>query len=176
MFMEESIGGEITKRLSQEVGDVSAVRSIAVKYFRTIHTWFPIVSEISYYEHLSTIFLQPSATWSLLSLSMALITTMPTESERMFALYLLLKSSVSLVEAGSINCLEVVQARLLVSLFEFGHGMDSAVFISLAATARAAVAIELDRTYKSCPSATSNVLSKSDQGYRVWWGIVMLDR
>ncbi|RFU34686.1 hypothetical protein B7463_g1652, partial [Scytalidium lignicola] len=176
LLMEEGINNEITKRLSHAIGDVTAIRIAAVKYFRTIHLWFPIISEISFYERLSNILLQPSAAYSLLSLSMALITTIPKDNEKMLSLYFLLKSSIAIVEAGNINSLEVVQARLLVSLFEVGHGMDPAAFISLAATARAAVAIGLNQTVKNRCVDNTNVLSRSEQGHRVWWGLVMVDR
>ncbi|KAH8821338.1 hypothetical protein F5884DRAFT_83780 [Xylogone sp. PMI_703] len=175
-FMKKGINSEITKRLSQAIGDISDIRLVSVKYFRTIHTWFPILSEITFYENLTSIFSKPDAAYSLLSLSMGLITTMPSNNEKMLSLYFLLKSSISIVEAGNINSLEVVQARLLVSLFEVGHGMDPAAFISLAATTRAAVAVGLNQTVKNRCVDDTSVLSKSEQGHRVWWGLVMLDR
>jgi len=98
-------------------------------------------------------------------LALALVSTVPPEDTRT-DLYFLLKSSISLVEAADINSLEVVQARLLVCLYEVGHGMNAA-YISIAATARAAV--ELGITGKmegSCDKVEA----------RLWWGIVMVDR
>lgn len=103
---------------------------------------------------------------------MALVNTIPAKDDKpdtLPPLYILLKTSIGIVEAANINTLEVVQARLLVSLFEVGHAMPAA-FISLAATARAAVLIGLNRTIHDAST------SQRDEGLRVWWGIVMLDR
>jgi hypothetical protein len=174
--MEASVSNAVTDQLSNGVGDVSAVRNIAVKYFKTMHLWFPILSDISFYEGLSNVFLQPRADYSLLTLSIALISTMPSDEKEMSSLYFLVKNSIGIVEASNINSLEVVQARTLVSLFEVGHGLDPAAFISLAATARAAAAVGLNRTIENRCSGSVDVLSKSEQGLRVWWGIVLLDR
>jgi Fungal specific transcription factor domain len=177
-FIRASINNTITEKLMQAVGNVSAVRNAAVSYFKSIHVWFPILSEISFYERLSSIFDKPCAEYSLLSLSMVLITTMPPVKDTLdsfTSLYILVKSSIAIAEAGNINSLEIVQARLLVSLFEFGHGMPAA-FISIAATVRAAVAIGINQTVKKPCTDVSSTCSKLEEGLRVWWGIVMLDR
>lgn len=170
--MLPSINIAITEQLSKAVGNVANVRDVAATYFGTIHLWFPIMSETWYYERLPNIFAHPRADHSLLSLSMALINIIPAEKDRpetLSPLYVLLKSSIAIIEAANINTLEVVQARLLVSLFEVGHGIPAA-FMSLAATARAAVLIGVNQIVNDTLS------SERDEGLRVWWGIVMLDR
>lgn len=162
----------------QSVGDVSAVRYAAVKYFKSIHVYFPIISELSFYERLAGTFEEPCAKFSLLSLSLALVTTVPPGKDKLetfTSLYILVKSSIGIVEAANINSLEIVQARVLVSLFEFGHGMPAA-FISIAATVRAAVAIGLNQTIEKPCTDVSTPCSQLEEGLRVWWGIVMLDR
>ncbi len=177
-LIRPSINNMITGKLRSSVGDISAVRNAANKYFKSIHLWFPILSELSYYERLTSVFDKPCSEYSLLSLSMMLITTSPPVKETLdsfTSLYILVKSSIAIVEAATINSLEIVQARLLVSLFEFGHGMPAA-FISIAATVRAAVAIGLNQTIKSPCTDPSADCSKLEEGLRVWWGIVMLDR
>jgi hypothetical protein len=167
-----SINTAITEQLSKAVGNVADVRDVAATYFGTIHLWFPIMSERWYYERLPNIFEHPRADHSLLSLSMALINSIPAEKDKpdtLSPLYVLVKSSIAIIEAANINTLEVVQSRLLVSLFEVGHGIPAA-FMSLAATARAAVLIGVNQTIHGSSSPAR------DEGLRVWWGIVMLDR
>jgi hypothetical protein len=129
------------------------------------------VSESLFYERLPTTFLKPRADLSLLSLSIALITRIPAEedSDFMSSLYTLVKGSIAIIEAANINSLETVQARFLVSLFESGHGIPAA-YLSIAATARAAALLGINRTIND-PCSPS-----SEEGLRVWWGIVMLDR
>ena len=173
------VNNTITEHLVCAVGDLSSVRNVAVRYFRSIHLWFPIVSEIPYHERISKIYENPSAEYSLLSLSMALITAPPPEketSDRFTTLYMLVKSAIAMAEAANLHSLEIVQSRLLVSLFEFGHTIEPAAFISLAATARAAVAIGLNKEINKPCSDNLVPCSKKEEGNRVWWGIVMLDR
>jgi hypothetical protein len=128
----------------------------------------PIISENLYYEHLPATFLSPLASHSLLSLSMALITTLPINEETFASLYPVVKICIALTEAAGLNSMETVQARLLVSLFEVGHALDGA-YMSIAATARAAAALRVNRT-------VDDLSPESEEGLRVWWGIVMLDR
>lgn len=167
-FLQSSISMAVTENLSRVVGDLFALRKVAERYFSSIHLWFPILSELSFDERLSRAFSGPCAEFSLLSLSLALITTIPPEDEArdsFSSLYMLVKSSIAVVEAANIHTLKVVQARLLVSLFEAGHDIEPAAYISIAATARAAAAIGLNKGNEM-----------SEEGSRVWWGIVMLDR
>jgi hypothetical protein len=129
----------ITEKLKHSTGDISAVRNAAKKYFSSIHIWFPILSELSYYERLASVFEKPCAEYSLLSLSMMLITTKPPVKENLdsfTSLYILVKSSIAIV----------------------------------------AVAIGLNQTIKRPCTDVSADCSKREEGLRVWWGIVMLDR
>jgi hypothetical protein len=177
-FIRASINSAITEKLIHYVGDVSAVRNAVSEYFKSVHLWFPVVSELSYYERLTNVFERPCAGYSLLSLSMVLITTMPPVEDTLdsfTSLYILVKSSIAVVEAANINSLEVVQARLLVSLFESGHGMPAA-FISITAAVRGAVALGLNETIKTPSGELPATYPKLEEGLRVWWGVVMLDR
>ncbi|CZR56104.1 uncharacterized protein PAC_05992 [Phialocephala subalpina] len=175
-FSQPDVNEAITSRLFHTVGEIPAVRATAVKYFGSVHQWFPILSEVGYYERLASTFADPCAEFSLLSLSMALITRMPSEDESFSSIYMLVKSAIAIVEAADIHCLEVVQARLLVTLFEVGHGIEPAAFISIAATTRAAVAIGLNRKINDPSSHDENINSRTQAGLRLWWGLVMLDR
>ncbi|KAK0114129.1 hypothetical protein ONS95_013631 [Cadophora gregata] len=110
---------------------------------------------------------------------MALAVSLPVESvtrESFSSLYILLKSSIAVVEAANIHSLEVVQSRLLMCLFEVGHAIEPTASISLGTTARAAVAIGLKQTLDCLGSTSQEAYSITEVCLRVWWGIVMLDR
>lgn len=161
----------VTEHLLKAVGNLSDVRSVASRYFASIHRWLPIVSESQFYERLPSSFTNPQADINLLSLSMALIIQIPKETElnSMLSLYAIVKSCIAMTEAANVNSLETIQARYLVALFEAGHGL-SAAYISIAATARAAAAFGINQTVNN-PTSPS-----CEEGLRVWWAIVMLDR
>jgi hypothetical protein len=176
---ESGIDTAITAQLISmlgDSGDLKKLRGIAAKYFRTIHLWYPIVSEDSFYNQLPKTFVSLRADFSLLILSLALITSIPSDYRTLPPLYTIVKSLIAITEAANIHTLEVVQARLLVSLFEVGHGLDTAAYISLGATVRAAVCLGLNETVLNEEEPPTSILSSSEQGARVWWAIVMLDR
>ncbi|KAL2060622.1 hypothetical protein VTL71DRAFT_9263 [Oculimacula yallundae] len=178
-FLKSSVDTAITEKLALATGALSDVRSVAAKYFESIHLWFPVLSEHNYYEHLPITFTQPCAEYSLLSLSMALIVSIPSEKETretFSSLYMLVKSSIAIVEAANIHSLRVVQSRLLVSLFEVGHAIEPAAFMSLGTTARAAAAIGLNQALDGYAGTNEETITDSELELRIWWGIVMLDR
>lgn len=107
---------------------------------------------------------------------MALITSMPTNNEIPMPLYTAAKTAIAMTEAANIHTLTVVKARVLVTLFEVGHNLDPAAFISLGATARAAVAIGLNLSVHTENGNVRSILTNSEEGLCVWWAIVMLDR
>ncbi|PVH84039.1 hypothetical protein DL98DRAFT_585060 [Cadophora sp. DSE1049] len=178
-FLQSSVNIAITEKLALAVGDVSEVRLMATKFFNSIQLWFPVLAENRFYERLPNTFTQPCAKYSLLSLSMALVVSIPVENvtrESFSSLYMLVKSSIAIVEAANIHSLEVVQSRLLMCLFEVGHAIEPAAFISLGTTARAGVAIGLNRKSDIAGWTGKESYPMTEVGLRVWWGIVMIDR
>ncbi|KAG4412644.1 hypothetical protein IFR04_014215 [Cadophora malorum] len=144
-----------------------------------LYPGFPILIEDDYYGRLPDTYNRPCAKHSLLSLSMALVVSIPEEHvtpESFSSLYMLVKSSIAIVEAANIHSLEVVQSRLLLCLFEVGHAIEPAAFMSLGTTARAAAAIGLNQKLDNAGSPSDEACSMREVGLRVWWGIVMVDR
>ncbi len=169
----------ITDQLSKSVGNLHQVRHVVTKYFNTIHLWMPVIWESRFLDKLSVVFFEPQADLSLLILSMAIITDIPVGVNVLSSassLYTLVKSSLAVVEAANIHLLEVLQSRLLLSLFEVGNGIDPAAYITLGATARAAAAMGANLNPKWQYSTTQVPLQRSDEALCVWWGIVILDR
>lgn len=166
--LDDGIDNVITANLSRLVGDVPQLREAALRYFSTIHLWFPILSESAYYESLPGTFVNPQAESSLLSLSMMLVVTHVSDS-KMMELYTVTKTCIALTEAAGTHSLRIVQARLLITLFEVGNALEEAAYISIASTARAAACISLNDASRGSDH-DSTVIE------RVWWGVVLLDR
>jgi hypothetical protein len=178
-FPHPNVDVVITDQLLKSVGDLKHVRLIADKYFNTIHLWMPVLSDTRFLERLPRTFLEPQADVSLLNLSMALVTIVPAGSNVSIStspLYTLVKSSIAILEAANIHSLEVLQSRLLLSLFEVGHGIDPAAYITIGATARAAAAIGVNFKSHRRSSPARVPLVDSDEQLCVWWAIVILDR
>ncbi|KNG80510.1 hypothetical protein ANOM_010058 [Aspergillus nomiae NRRL 13137] len=161
------------------IGDESRIRAVAAIYFRTIHPWFPILAEAPFYECLSHIFTHPSPDLSLLTLCMVLLGANPVKDEitpRMRSLYILVKGYIASLEAIDVNSLELLQCRLLLTIFEVGHGLYPAAYISIGANVRAAVALGANEASKAELEKTFKSSEKADEARCTWRGIVITDR
>ncbi|KAE8379008.1 hypothetical protein BDV26DRAFT_280645 [Aspergillus bertholletiae] len=161
------------------IGDERRIQAVAVVYFRTIHPWFPILAEGPFYERLSHIFTHAIPDFSLLPLCMILLGASPVNDElplRMRSLYILVKGFIASLEATETNSLELLQCRVLLSIFEVGHGMYPAAYISMGANVRAAVALGANAVSKAQLEETFGSPGRADEARCTWRGIVIADR
>lgn len=87
-----------------------------------------------------------------------------------------MKSFLGLLDALGKNTLSLLQARLLVVLYEMGHGLYPAAYISIGAIVRAADALEVRADAKA-----SMLRDQTDEEFSLevtylWRGILLLDR
>ena len=159
------------------LGDMDDTRVTAGKFFEHIHLWMPFISKKRFYElHLRSSF-QSRPDVVLLLLSLKLITTLPPASPRSprTPLYHAAKHFYLDVEGSSVFSILILQAGVLVALYELGHGIYPAAFLSIGACARYAHAlgINVSRTVNTKRVLT---LVEVEERRRVWWAIVILDR
>ena len=157
------------------LGDLDEIHVTAERFFEHIHRWMPFVSKKRFYD----LHLQPSfharSDVVLLFLAMKLITTFPpagSQSPRT-ALYHATKH-LSLVIEDCFSIL-VLQAGLLVALYELGHGIYPAAFLSIGTCARYAHALGINVS-GTVPTRKVLTLVEVEERRRVWWAIVVLDR
>lgn len=135
----------------------------------------PFISKKRFYD----LHLQPSFRSRpdvvLLLLALKLITTFPpagSHSPRT-ALYNSTKHFYLVVEQ-SFSIL-VLQAGVLVALYELGHGIYPAAFLSIGACARYAHVLGISVSH-TVPTRRVLTLVEVEERRRVWWAIVILDR
>ncbi|KAJ6051196.1 hypothetical protein N7499_010559 [Penicillium canescens] len=167
--------GTVPQYILQLLGDLDEIRLTAARFFEHIHQWMPFISKKRFYD----LYLQPSfhsrPDVVLLLLALKLITTFPPAGSRSprTALYNSTKHFYLKVE-GSFSIL-ALQAGVLVALYELGHGIYPAAFLSVGACARYAhgLGINVSRTV---PTRKVLTLVEVEERRRVWWAIVILDR
>ncbi|KAL4780858.1 hypothetical protein BJX76DRAFT_364026 [Aspergillus varians] len=158
--------------------DENELRITADKFFGHIHRWMPFISKKRFYD----LYLQPlpslhsrSSDVVLLLLAMKLITTFPpigphsprtTLYHATKHFYLMAEDSFSIL---------VLQAGLLVALYELGHGIYPAAFLSIGACARYAHALGINVS-RTVPTRRVLTLVEVEERRRVWWALVVLDR
>jgi len=91
-------------------------------------------------------------------------------------LYVIAKQFSSELELKGILTLRMVQAGLLLSVYELGHGIFPAAFTTISYCARQGVALGLHN--KSAPQFLGGPRSwvEWEERQRVWWMVVILDR
>jgi hypothetical protein len=141
-------------------------------YFRTIGIWLPaIVSERALYQRLQS---EPSSEVALLLLSIFLVVQVPDRSNvnkefPQTTIYFAAKSLLSaLIGAGALS-LDVVQASVMILLYEAGQGMLNQARISAALCSQIGMMLLSRRRYQQ----TGTV---DDTDEKLWWCIMMLDR
>ncbi|KAH8802607.1 putative fungal-specific transcription factor [Xylogone sp. PMI_703] len=167
----------VPSHVLQLLGGLTELTTIASTYFTTVHVWMPIISKKLCYEH----HLQPAfhchADIALLFLAMKLITSMlPNElANARTPAYHTAKHFFLEIEASGMMSIQVLQAGLLLALYEVGHAIYPSAYLSIGTCTRYAYALGIN---KGARIKASKVLSlvELEENKRVWWGIVILDR
>lgn len=168
-------------QVSLIVGDRLQLQEAAIRYFRTIQTWFPVVSETRYNAQLASLRVKMDAApadFSLLTLCMALVCKEPTArgipvSAR--SQYTSLKGFVTHLEAMGANSLEIIQSRVLLTIFEIGHAIYPSAYISAAANIRAAISLGIG-SLREDPHTVLGDLENATEAQKVWCAILIIDR
>ncbi len=161
----------------QLIGDEQEIRATASKFFESTHIWMPFISKFRFYDHhLHPIFLY-TADITLLSLCMKLISTSLPEAAKdpRTPIYHATKKFYTGVENSGNFSIQVLQAGILIALYELGHGIYPSAYLSIGSCARYAYALGINPTAKSHAIKVLTLIELEEKR-RVWWAIVILDR
>lgn len=186
---EISLGsGELTASslkhaIIQRFGPLTLDDSVSA-YRRGIEPWFPIISiPMLQRSRLSPTWEEISLDVALLCLSVILLTTSPPlapengSGPREFkSLYCHVKNSISSTEVLGLNSFQIVQSRILVTLYEVAHGLYPAAYISIGATINAADALVVHPGAGAQSSHATEDEAAREDSVLIWCGILVLDR
>lgn len=161
----------ISSQIEYEVGDTASIQAIARHFFKTVHTWLPILDKRAFPQLLLSRLTQKKAETYLLVLTMKLLASTPQEP--VCNLYSLAKQLHSRIIDNGVMSLLVTQAGILIAMYELGHGIYPAAYMSIAQCARYATAQGIHKTLTSHYSEPGYDLEETR---RAWWSILLLDR
>lgn len=130
----EDVHHFVSRSLGQILGDRMTTESIVKYYFSTINTWFTVVEKASFEDRLARMWTEPSAETGLLALSMLLVVRSPDEgstSSMQNGLYYSVKTLCGLVMAKVPLSISILQANLLVCLYELVHFVPQQAYLTL---------------------------------------------
>ncbi|ETS04757.1 hypothetical protein M419DRAFT_72675 [Trichoderma reesei RUT C-30] len=170
---EPSVDHLITKQVSDFVGDVANIKATSDKFFASVHEWMPVVSRIQFLANLVSWLTHKRAELFYLILAMRLSSEQVSNPRT--PLYQATKHLQFRLEHSGVLSLQVIQASVLVALYEIGHGVYPSAFLSIAGCARYATALGIDKSilHRDLTGISWNEL---EERRRVWWSILVLDR
>lgn len=126
------------------LGDLDEIQLTATRYFEHIHQWMPFISKKRFYNlYLQPLFhLRPDVV--LLLLAMKLITTFPSAGSRSPRPVLDNSTRRYYLEVESSLSILALQAGVPVALYELGHRIYPAAFLSIGTCARNAHALGIN--------------------------------
>ncbi|RAL12397.1 uncharacterized protein BO97DRAFT_443038 [Aspergillus homomorphus CBS 101889] len=160
---------------------------ISVRYFQGIHTFVPIVSRRRFHARLLSFGADPQPDFALLLLCMGLLThwvDSPDHSNPQRNLraedkahYVATKSLLAQAQALCAPTTHLIQAGVLLAVYEYAHGHPEQAFVTIGSCARMAYAAQL----RSQPSPTSAAHPQTDriaaeEEISTWWGIRICER
>lgn len=122
------------RSVTQMMGDQLTAESIVRYYFGTVNTWFTIVERSGFEPRFGQMWTEPSAETGLLALSMLLIVRAPEDTPGVSmqnSLYHSIKTLCGLVAAKEPMSIPLLQANLLVCLYELCHFMPQQAYMTL---------------------------------------------
>ncbi|KAH8805405.1 hypothetical protein F5884DRAFT_799223 [Xylogone sp. PMI_703] len=169
------VPSEIINVLSDECSQPHGMEQLASRYFDIFQGWMPIISKTRMKRLLDCpVDTVQSDTAFLLSCMKLLLerlqhTTLLGDS----SLYRTVKEVGLQLELAGLQSLAFLQGRIIIAVYELGHGLHSASYATVAQCARQAISIGLHN--RRAPEFLQPWADWEEE-IRVWWFIVMLDR
>ncbi|APA09844.1 hypothetical protein sscle_05g046140 [Sclerotinia sclerotiorum 1980 UF-70] len=155
------------------------IPAVILEYFGTIHHCLPIISHNRLERMLTTSPWDNGADLSLLFLCMKLITSKPVDGQecRQNPMYIAAKRFVALLEASGMVSLILLQASILITLFEYGQAIYPAAWMSAGWCSRYAILLGING-FDTSPQLIGPVdtWTEQEERHRTWWGVLILDR
>lgn len=159
--------------------DKAQSATVMSQYFETVHKWMPIISRVRL-TSLADVELnsRPRADFALLLLTMKLIQQVPGSSSDAVKnpLYLCAKEFAASLDIAGVYTLLKLQAQVLIAVYEMGHGIFPAAYVSTGCCVTQAMALGIHN--REAPQILEQPRTWIDweERQRIWWFIVILER
>ncbi|KAF7626637.1 fungal-specific transcription factor domain-containing protein [Aspergillus flavus] len=145
-------------------------------FFNSVQTFFPIVSKLRLYQQLSNADRRDDPDLGLLFIAMQLHTRSCSEVES-GDLYRSAKACYVYIESSNVFSVKVLQALLLIALYEISNAIYPAAYLTVGHCARLGHAMGIHQRSDS-PQMFHRVgtFVELEERRRTWWAVIILDR
>lgn len=160
------------------LGSRSDVDMIKARYFQSTYTWMPIISRVRLGRLTDLACGRMRADAALLFLCMKLVQEVPQAQPPAppSELYMTTKEFFNSLQMKGLVTLRIIQAGLLLSVYELGHAVFPAAFMTIGFCSRGGVALGLHNRLAPQLAGKPRSWTEWEERQRVWWMIVILDR
>ena len=160
---------------------IEDVNGILGSYFSTVHSWLPMISKKTLYRLAGNGASDVSTLTLVLSIRLILKTPNKRKGnepwETQLPLYGLVKACCSALEAIPDISLRLVQSLILLAVFEYGHGIFPAAFLTIGKAARMAQLMGLnDKSYAAVLYTEADTWTLCEEQRRTWWAMFIIER
>ncbi len=150
-------------------------------YLATIHSWLPMLSRKRLHGSLATLAVNQNAGETLLVLCMKLCTqsTQDTSDRKLVEtdVYNTAKQCCFYAESGGFLSLQLVQSLILLAVYELGHAIYPAAYLTIGRASRLAGVIGLhSRKHARQLFVDPDTWTLREEQRRTWWAVFLLDR
>ncbi|KAL7906043.1 hypothetical protein GGI35DRAFT_113459 [Trichoderma velutinum] len=169
-----NVGEEVYQLLQSHPGEIYRALNL---YFENIHEWIPIMSQKLFYSRMTDFSKTKRPDFAILLLSILLSIHCPATGTAPEPLYKATRSIFWSVNATIDASLEMIQAGVLLSCYEYGFGMYKECYKTIGICARMGHWMDLQDE-----KPLSDDLRYSDKWIRVaercnlWWALIIRDR
>lgn len=168
----------VPTHVTELLGDSFSIQETVSHYFRTVQGWMAILSKKRFYVQQFNPLTQRNTNATLLLLCIKLIVWAPSTAAKDSAtpLYTAAKRFHSELVTMGVCSIQILQAGILIALYEIGHCIYPAAYMSIGACARYGTAFGFDSKEPSCAIEVSDDWMDVEEVKRAWWAIMILDR
>lgn len=169
------VGDEVYQLLQSHPGEMYGASHC---YFDSIHDWMPIMSRRLFYRRLTEFSKTKRPDFAILLLCILLSIHYPTSSTEPEPLYRAVRSIYWYLNATIDASLELIQAGILLSCYEYGFGMHKECYKTIGLCVRMGHWMDL-HNQKQPPSdlpRNSNEWTEAAERCNIWWALVIRDR
>ncbi|KAL6876921.1 hypothetical protein J3F83DRAFT_429571 [Trichoderma novae-zelandiae] len=169
------VGEEVYQLLQSHPGEVYGASQI---YFNNIHRWIPIMSQKLFYRRLTEFSKTKRPDFALLVLSILLSIHCPASGTMEEPLYRAVRSTFWSLNATVDASLEMVQAGVILSCYEYGSGMYQECYKTIGLCVRMGhwMGLHDERPPPSDDLQYSDEWIRRAERCNLWWALVIRDR
>ena len=176
---------DLDEQLTEQACDITSrdgddIAISCSRYFITIHCWYPIIAKEELYERLEHLRSSPNADFTILVLTIYLVSRMYRQSLRprdgLEKLYHTVKSFHSILLSTGRLSMDLVQAGLLLALYEHCQALHGVTYQTLGVCARMGYALGFHKTISPDIFPDTGDNSVIERQRQVWWCIITLER